>query len=133
MESHGMALKIRLIIALSFMNFDIEYLISMLYYMSELWLFRVQNAGHGLRVPGCGLRVEREPQPAASRPRRARGLSFSNGSRPEYRITSFARQRQTIPEILVLRPAEAAIIFRLCFICVCLRFKYLISYRLQVD
>jgi hypothetical protein len=57
MESHGMALKIRLIIALSFMNFDIEYLISMLYYMSELWLFRVQNAGHGLRVARYGSRV----------------------------------------------------------------------------
>ncbi|MBW2430055.1 MAG: hypothetical protein JRF56_13915 [Deltaproteobacteria bacterium] len=64
-----MALKIRLIIDLSFMNFDIEYLISMLYYMAELWLFRVQNAGHrlldacewlmderrGVSVTGCML------------------------------------------------------------------------------
>ena len=54
-ESHGMALKMRLIIELSFINFDIEYLISMLY----------SNGGF-VTVPGsecwswaadCALRV----------------------------------------------------------------------------
>ncbi len=49
-----MALKIRLIIDLSFMNFDIEYLISMLYYMSNLC------GRSGFRMLVTGFRIVME-------------------------------------------------------------------------